>query len=149
MKHLHSALGASVLALGIAAVAFPATAQTSGNTTTYGKPTPGPATTDSASPGAATQNSPTTGALPDNSLPGQRQGTIGGTVTQGGAQSGSSGSSGGSAGGTSSSSGSSSGTSGALPDNSLPGQRQGAIGGGAVTQGGAGSTEKPKQGSGQ
>ena len=134
MKHLHSALGAAVLTLGIAAVAFPATAQTSGNTTNYG---------------TATQSSPTTGALPDNSLPGQRQGTIGGTVTQGGAQSGTSGSSGGTSGGASSSSGSSGGTSGALPDNSLAGQRQGTMSGGAVTQGGAGSTEQPKQGSGQ
>lgn len=142
MKHLHSALGATVLALGMAA-AFPATAQTSGNTTTYGTTPSAP-----AAPGTATQNSPTTGALPDNSLPGQRQGTIGGTVTQGGAQSGTSGSSGSSSGGAASSS-SSSGTSGALPDNSLAGQRQGTMSGGAVTQGGAGSTEKPKQGSGQ
>lgn len=47
----------------------------------------------------------------------------------------------------------SSSTTGALPDNSLAGQRQGAIGGGSVSQGGSGSAEgsadKPKQGSGQ
>lgn len=147
MKHLRVMAGASLLALA-AAAAIPAaaqsTAQSTGGTTSQGS--------------GAQGSSPTTGALPNDSLAGQRQGTVGGAVTQGGGQSGSSGSSGTTTYGTSGSgtsgtessgvSGSSGGT-GALPDNSLAGQRQGAIGGGAVTQGGNQSSGPPKQGSGQ
>ncbi len=135
MKHLQIAAGASLLALAAATFALPASAQSTGGTM--------PQNSGSQS------SSPSTGALPDNSLAGQRQGTVGGAVTQGGGQSGTSGSSGNSSGATTSgSSGGATGGTGALPDNSLAGQRQGAIGGGSVSQGGNNSGP-PKQGSGQ
>ena len=140
MKHLQTAAGASLLALAAATFALPASAQSTGGTM--------PQNSGSQS------SSPSTGALPDNSLAGQRQGTVGGTATQGGGQSGTSGSSAGSSGtttygspGASPGTGASSGT-GALPDNSLAGQRQGTIGGGSVSQGGNNSGP-PKQGTGQ
>ncbi|MCW2241304.1 hypothetical protein [Azospirillum canadense] len=154
MKHLQIAAGASLLALAAATFALPASAQSTGGTMPQNS-----GSQSSGSQGA----SPSTGALPDNSLAGQRQGTVGGAVTQGGGgQSGTSGSSGtttygspgaGSTGNssgaaTSGSSGGATGGTGALPDNSLAGQRQGAIGGGSVSQGGNNSGP-PKQGSGQ
>lgn len=140
MRALKNATIASALGLALAVAALPAAAQS----TDTGKPA-----------------NTTTGKLPDDSLAGQRQGAIGGgSVSQGDAQSGSSsapaagtsGSSG--AAGGSAASGSSGttmtppttgGSNNALPDNSLAGQRQGAIGGGSVTQGGSGSTDAPKQ----
>lgn len=130
MNHLHILAGASALALAAVATAIPASAQSTGGAM--------PQSSGSQS------SRPSTGALPDNSLPGQRQGTIGGTVTQGGGQSGTSGST-----APDSPASGSSAPTGALPDNSLAGQRQGTIGGGSVTQGGNTSSEPPKQGSGQ
>ncbi|WP_162488242.1 hypothetical protein [Azospirillum lipoferum] len=125
-------IGAGIL--GVAAVAPPAFAQ--------------------STTGTETQNAPaaTGGQLPSESLPGQRQGAIGGApVPQG-----SSGTSNGS--GNSSGSGSATGSTpgggsaaptGQLPDTSLQQQRQGTIGGDPVTQGGsggtAGSTDKQGQ----
>lgn len=138
MKDMRSASIASVLALALAFAAVPAAAQSSSSGTT-------------ATQGAGS----TTGKLPDSSLAGQRQGAIGGGSVSQGEQGGTAGSSAGTSTGTSTGSGAGSSVapSGALPDNSLAGQRQGAIGGGSVSQGGSGSSngsaEKPKQGSGQ
>ena len=133
MKQLHILAGASALALAAGLAVVPASAQTTGGAMPQG---------------SGSQTSPSTGALPDNSLAGQRQGTVGGGVTQGGGQSGTSGATTPGASPSGSSGGSTSGT-GALPDNSLAGQRQGTIGGGSVTQGGTSASEPPKQGSGQ
>lgn len=134
MKHLHILAGASALAFAAVFAALPASAQSTGGAMPQG---------------SGTQTSPSTGALPDNSLAGQRQGTVGGSVSQGGGgQSGTSGSSTPDPSASGATSGSTSGT-GALPDNSLAGQRQGTIGGGSVSQGGNTTSEPPKQGSGQ
>ncbi|OYD82129.1 hypothetical protein [Azospirillum brasilense] len=133
MKHRHILAGASALALAVLVAAVPASAQSTGGATPQG---------------SGAQTSPSTGALPDNSLAGQRQGTVGGGVTQGGGQSGTSGSTTPDSSPSGASGGSTSGT-GALPDNSLAGQRQGTIGGGSVTQGGNSASEPPKQGTGQ
>lgn len=103
------------LAAGLAIAALPASAQSSGN------PTDG-------STGTSTQNAPagTTGQLPPDSLPGKRQGAIGGApVPQG--------SSGSSTDGTSA-------PTGQLPGGSLQQERQGVIGGSPVTQGGSGQS---------
>ncbi|NYZ14487.1 hypothetical protein HL658_18205 [Azospirillum sp. RWY-5-1] len=113
MRSFHKATIASLMAAGLAVAAGAAVAQTSGQ-------------------GGNTQQTNPTGALPDNSLAGQRQGTMGGgTTPQTGTPGGSS--------------GSSSAPTGTMPDNSLAGQRQGVIGGGSVTQGGSGSTQSPSQ----
>jgi len=139
MRDLRRASITSVLALGLACAAVPVAAQSSSGST--------------STPGASS----TTGTLPDNSLAGQRQGAMsGGKAPQTGDQNAAPGAAGtsGSSGSGSSGAGSSgsSAPTGGIPDNSLAGQRQGAIGGGSVSQGGAGSTESPQQskpGSGQ
>lgn len=101
------------LAAGLAFAALPVSAQSSGNAT------------DSST---STQNAPagTTGQLPPDSLPGKRQGAIGGApVPQD--------SSGSSTDGTNS-------PAGQLPSGSLQQERQGVIGGSPVTQGGSGQS---------
>ncbi|MBY6264811.1 hypothetical protein EI613_23245 [Azospirillum sp. 412522] len=123
MKHLKSLplvklMCTAGLAAGIAIAALPAAAQSTGTTSPNS---------------SSTQNAPaaTSGQLPPDSLPGQRQGAIGGApVPQGNSGS--------------SSDGSVSPT-GQLPSDSLQQQRQGVIGGKPVPQGGSGESSD-KQG---
>jgi hypothetical protein len=125
-------VGAGIL--GMAAMAPSASAQSTTGTTTQDAP-------------AATK-----GQLPSDSLPGQRQGAIGGAPVPQGSSGTSNGSAGGSATGSASGTTTGSGAAsptGQLPDTSLQQQRQGTIGGDPVTQGGsggaAGSTNKQGQ----
>ncbi len=77
-----------------------------------------------AGPSDTTGSSNTTGAVPQNSLPGQRQGTATGQATQQGNDM------------AGSNSGNAAAPTGTLPQNSLAGQRQGVVGGtGEVRQG--------------
>lgn len=108
------------LAAGLALATLPASAQSNSNSSDM-------------STGPSTQNAPagTTGQLPPDSLPGKRQGAIGGApVPQG--------SSGTSTDGANT-------PTGQLPNGSLQQQRQGVIGGHPVPQGGSGQSSD-KQG---
>ena len=120
MKHFTTLpLTGLALAAGLAIAAMPASAQTGSNST-------------GTTTGTITQNAPagTSGQLPPDSLPGKRQGAIGGApVSQG--------SSGSSTEGTTS-------PTGKLPDDSLQKERQGTIGGHPVTQGGSGQSDDKK-----
>ncbi|CAO3427065.1 hypothetical protein [Azospirillum endophyticum] len=103
------------LAAGLAIATLPASAQSTSSST------------------GSTQNAPagTSGQLPPDSLPGKRQGAIGGTpVPQG--------SSGTSTEGTNA-------PTGQLPGGSLQQERQGVIGGSPVTQGGSGQSSGKQQ----
>lgn len=124
MKHFTTLpLTGLVLAAGLAIAAMPASAQTGSNSNDSSTGT---------TTGTTTQNAPagTSGQLPPDSLPGKRQGAIGGApVSQG--------SSGSSTEGTTS-------PTGKLPDDSLQKERQGTIGGHPVTQGGSGQSDDKK-----
>ena len=113
------------LAAGFAIAALPASAQSTNNAT---------GNSSGNSTGTTTQNAPagTSGQLPPDSLPGKRQGAIGGApVPQG--------SSGASTDGTNA-------PTGQLPGGSLQQERQGVIGGSPVTQGGSGQSNGTQQG---